>query len=448
MDKLPLFSKKPARGRIQPALGSFQYFLREEGLGGVLLLLATALALLWANSALSPHYETLWQTRFSFGAGEFTLSKPLILWINDGLMAVFFFVVGLEIKREIQVGELSRPRQALFPIVAALGGMLVPALIYLAFNQGGAAAQGWGIPMATDIAFALGVMSLMGKRAPVSLKIFLTAVAIVDDIGAVLVIALFYSGTLNTSALLAAGAIFLLLLLLNRLAVRSPLPYAFLGIFLWLAVLQSGVHATVAGVLLAATIPSRQTINSRSFLRNSRNYLDSFEKAAEPGREVLPNKGQRAALHALENAAESVSSPLQRLEHALHPWVALAIMPVFALANAGVVLSGGGLSQLGSPSGLGIIFGLVLGKQTGITGFTWLAVRLGWVSRPTGLSWRHIYGASWLAGIGFTMSLFITALAFSSAEMVTTAKFAILAASLLSAAGGWIVLSLGKGKAK
>jgi NhaA family Na+:H+ antiporter len=295
--------------------------------------------------------------------------------------------------------------------------------------------------MATDIAFAIGILSLMGKRAPLKLKIFLTAVAIVDDIGAVLVIAIFYSGSLETSALLMAGLVFLLLLLLNRIQVRSPLPYAFLGVFLWLAILQSGVHATVAGVLLAATIPSKQRIDGKSFLESSRTFLTSFEKAGEAEIEILPNKEQRAALHALEVAAESVSSPLQRLEHALHPWVALAIMPIFALANAGVALSGGGAGNLLQPESLGIILGLVLGKQIGITGFTWLGVRIGWISKPRGISWRQIYGASWLAGIGFTMSLFIASLAFSDEGLIATAKIAILAASLISAIGGWLVLS-------
>lgn len=439
--------RQARRSRIRPALGSFQYFLREVNLSSVLLLLATAVALLWANSSLGGSYSGLWQTPVSLSIGTFQLAKPLILWINDGLMAIFFFVVGLEIKREILVGELSRPRQALFPIAAALGGMLVPALIYVVFNYGGDASQGWAIPMATDIAFALGILALMGKRAPLSLKIFLTAVAIVDDIGAVLVIALFYSGKMNMTALLLAGVVFLLLLALNRLRARSPLPYAFLGIFLWLAILTSGVHATVAGVLLAATIPSSQRIDSRDFLRNSRSYLDNFEKASAPGSDVLPNKEQRAALHALENAAESVSSPLQRLEHALHPWVALAIMPVFALANAGVQLSTSGLDSLTSSAGLGIVLGLVLGKQIGITGVTWLFARMGWVKKPAGLSWRHIYGVSWLAGIGFTMSLFVTSLAFSDPGQVVIAKVAILAASVISAVGGWIVLSGGRSKA-
>ncbi len=438
--------RQAKRSRIRPALGSFQYFLREVSLGSVLLLLATISAIIWANSSFGGGYNALWQTPISVSVGAFQLAKPLILWINDGLMAIFFFVVGLEIKREIMVGELSRPRQALFPIAAALGGMLVPALIYVAFNQGGDASHGWGIPMATDIAFALGILSLMGKRVPTSLKIFLTAVAIVDDIGAVLVIALFYSGKMNLAALAAAGVIFLLLVALNRLTVRSPLPYAFLGVFLWLAVLQSGVHATVAGVLLAATIPTSQRIDSREFLRNARSYLDNFEKAGEPGRSILTNKDQRAAVHALENAAESVSSPLQRLEHAFHPWVALAIMPIFALANAGVQLSASGLDGLTSAASLGIMFGLVLGKQIGITGFTWLFARFGWVKKPAGLSWRQIYGASWLAGIGFTMSLFITSLAFSDPERVAMAKVAILAASLISAVGGWIVLSGGRSK--
>lgn len=434
------FAIGSARTRLRPALSSYQYFLREESLGGVLLLLVTALALVWANSAWAAQYTGIWQTKFTLGLGSFEISKPLLLWINDGLMAVFFFVVGLEIKREILVGELSRPRQALFPIAAALGGMLVPALFYLAFNAGGPADHGWGIPMATDIAFALGILALLGKRAPLGLKIFLTAVAIVDDIGAVLVIALFYSGSLQWSALLIAGLIFLLLLLISRLGIRSPLPYAFLGILLWLAVLQSGVHATVAGVLLAVTIPASQRIDSKSFVNNAGAYLEDFEKAGEPERAILANKQQRAALHALEKAAESVSTPLSRLEHALHPWVAFAIMPIFALANAGVALGGGELAALTSAEALGIISGLLIGKQVGIMAFTWAGTRLGWISKPAGLTWRQIYGASWLAGIGFTMSLFITSLAFEDPEIIAIAKISILVASLLAAVGGALIL--------
>lgn len=426
--------------RPGPLLSSLQQFIRDQGGSGLVLLLATALALLWANSPWGASYDALWHIPVSFSIGNWTLSESLHYWINDGLMVVFFFVVGLEIKREFLVGELARPRQAMFPIVAALGGMLVPALIYTVFNLQSDAGHGWAIPVATDIAFALGVLSLLGRRVPFALKLFLTAVAIVDDIGAVLVIAIFYSNELNWLALGAAAVVLLALMLLNRLTVRNPLPYALLGILLWLAFLGSGVHATLAGILLAATIPTNPRIDGASFLRRSTSYLEKFEKAGEHGPSILTNREQRSAVRELEQVAESVTSPLQRLEHALHPWVAFAIMPIFALANAGVRLQGDIGAALTSSIGLGVILGLVLGKQIGITLFAWLFTRTGLASKPRGLSWRHIYGAAWLGGIGFTMALFITNLAFNEAELIETAKLAILSASLISALGAIAVL--------
>lgn len=426
--------------RIPRLLTNLQEFLREEGGGGILLLAATAVALIWANSGFAHEYEIVWETPFTIGLGPWALSYPLHTWINDGLMVVFFFVVGLEIKREILVGELSKPRQALFPVAAALGGMLVPALLYSLFNLGGPGQAGWAIPMATDIAFALGVLSLLGKRAPFGLKVFLTAVAIADDLGAVLVIAIFYSHEIYWGSLLLGGLVLVVLFILNRLSVRSPLPYGLLGILLWLAFLQSGVHATIAGVLLALTIPANPHIDGHSFLKRSKAYLQVFEGAATSETNMLPNGEQRAAVRELEQAAESVSSPLQRLEHTLHPWVAYAIMPIFALANAGVHLSSGSAEAAFNPVSLGIVAGLVLGKQVGITLFAWLFTRLGLATRPRGLRWRHIYGAAWLGGIGFTMSLFITSLAFSDPDLVTAAKIGILSASVISALGATLVL--------
>jgi NhaA family Na+:H+ antiporter len=429
--------------RNGPLLSSLQQFIRDQGGSGVILLTATLAAILWANSPWGESYHHLWGTSISVGIGDWQLTESLHYWINDGLMAIFFFVVGLEIKREFLVGELSRPRQALFPAVAALGGMLVPAAIYLGFNLGSNAQHGWAIPMATDIAFALGILSLLGKNAPFALKVFLTAVAIVDDIGAVLVIAIFYSGELNWLALAAAAVVLAALFVMNRLSVRSPLPYSVLGFLLWLAFLQSGVHATIAGVLLAAMIPTNPRIDGQSFLRRSHGYLEKFEKAGEHGASILTNRDQRSAVRELERAAESVTSPLQRLEHALHPWVAYAIMPVFALANAGVVLHGDLVSSLGTQVGLGVLLGLVLGKQIGITLFAWVFTRLRIAEKPRSLSWLHIYGAAWLGGIGFTMALFITGLAFEDVLRVDMAKLAILSASALSAIGGAIVLWLG-----
>jgi NhaA family Na+:H+ antiporter len=432
-------AKKPIR--LRPVLTGFALFVRQEAFGGVLLLAAVAAALWWANSSAAAGYEQLWQTPLAIALGPWQLSMPIHDWINDGLMAVFFFVVGLEIKRELLVGELSRPRQALFPVAAAVGGMLAPALIYLAFNAGGAGQPGWGIPVATDIAFALGVLALLGKRVPVSLKIFLTAVAIVDDIGAVLVIAVFYSHGLAWGALLFSAAVLLLLVLLNRAEVDNPIPYALVGIALWLGLLHSGIHATVAGVLLAACIPTFQRIDGRKFVERARGYLAAFEKADNGG--ILGNREQQQALEALETATDHVASPLQQLEHGLHPWVTYLVMPVFAFANAGVSLGGGLGGLIAHPVSLGVMLGLVLGKQAGILLAPLALARLGWVQKPRGLTWRQIYGAAWLGGIGFTMSLFVTHLAFGESELAHMAKLGVLGASVLAALGGSVVLLAG-----
>jgi NhaA family Na+:H+ antiporter len=361
-------------------------------------------ALFWANSPWSDSYQSIWQTNLAINLGGFSIDKPLLLWINDGLMAIFFFVVGLEIKRELLVGELSSLRQAVFPLAAAVGGMIAPAAIYIALNVGQVGESGWGIPMATDIAFALGILALLGKRAPLALKIFLTAVAIVDDIGAVLVIALFYTDKIVWASLAVAAVVLVLLFIINRRCVRRPLPYAILGVILWLAFLKSGVHATVAGVLLAMTIPASTVIDRKGYLDRTRIYLEKFEEEGIRNGETFTTKKQRALLQAIENGTHLVEAPLQRLEHALHPWVAFAIMPVFALANAGVILPPDLLDTLTNPITLGIIGGLVLGKQVGIIFMAWLVTRLGISQKIKGVSWRQIYGASMLAGIGFTMS--------------------------------------------
>jgi Na+:H+ antiporter, NhaA family len=425
---------------IEQLLLPFQNFVKAEASSGILLILCTVIALVWANSPWAGIYTGLWQNKLTVGLGSFTLSKSLLLWINDGLMTVFFFVVGLEIKREILVGELASTRQAMLPITAALGGMIFPALLFVGFNAGQPSAPGWGIPMATDIAFALGILSLLGKRVPLSLKVFLTAVAIVDDIGAVLVIAVFYTAEIAWLNLVIGTGFLAVLIIANRVGVRQPLIYALLGIGLWLAFLKSGVHTTVAGVLLAMTIPSRTRINANEFLVRGRFFLDEFERSGAAGKSILTNKEQRAAVQALETACQQVEAPLQRLEHTLHPWVAYAIMPLFALANAGVSLGGNLAGALAEPAALGIIAGLVVGKQVGITLAVWLLAKSRIGARPTGVTWRHIYGASWLAGIGFTMSLFIASLAFGDTPLLATAKVGILAASLIAAVIGWLIL--------
>ena len=427
--------------RIEQIILPFQEFVKTESFSGVLLITFMLIALVWANSPWSANYEALWQTPLSVTVGSFKIDKPLLLWINDGMMAVFFFVVGLEIKRELLVGELSSLRQALFPIAAAIGGMAVPASLFLLVNANGAGASGWGIPMATDIAFALGILALLGKRAPLPLKIFLTAVAIVDDIGAVLVIALFYTEKIVWASLALGGLIFVVLIIMSRLGVRKPLPYALLGILLWVAFLKSGVHATIAGVLLAMTIPASTIVDRRGFVKRVREYLNQFEQEGVGDGAIFTTKKQRALLQGIEDCTNGVEAPLQQMEHALHPWVAFFIMPVFALANAGVDLRTDILAALLNPVTMGIMIGLVLGKQIGITFMAWLVTRLGLSTKISGVTWKQIWGVSMLAGIGFTMSLFISNLAFSDPIMLTNAKVGILAASLVSAVLGWMVLS-------
>ncbi len=419
----------------------FQEFAARETSGGILLLLCTVVALVWANSPWAHHYAALWHTPFSVGLGSFELKRELHFWVNDALMAVFFFVVGLEIKRELLAGELASPRQAALPILAALGGVVVPALLYSALNAGGGGAAGWGIPMATDIAFAIGVMALLGSRIPLGLKVFLTALAIVDDIAAVLVIAVFYTAEFSWVAVGLAGLCLLLAVAANRLGVRHPLPYALIGAVLWVTVLQSGVHATIAGVLLAFTIPSRAVIDQMQFLRHGRALLDHFQRAAETEPfNILNDVEQQTAIEALEDTCEKMQPPLHRLEHALHPWVTFVIMPLFALANAGVSLSGDLGRIVGQPITLGVILGLVLGKPIGVTLASWLAVKTGAAALPENVSWRQIHGAGWLAGIGFTMSLFMAGLAFSDDAQLTSAKLGILIASLVAGSIGSVIL--------
>jgi len=424
-----------------PFVRPFQEFAGREASGGILLLACTLVALVWANSPWAHLYTALWHTPFTVGLGSFSLSNELHFWVNDALMAVFFFVVGLEIKRELLAGELASARHAALPILAALGGVVVPALLYAFLNANGSGAQGWGIPMATDIAFAIGVMALLGDRVPLGRKVFLTALAIVDDVAAVLVIAVFYTANLAWGALGVAAFCLLLALAANRLGVRHPLPYALIGAALWMAVLQSGIHATVAGVLLAFAIPSRTAIDQHEFLAHCRAVLNHFEKAAETEPfDVLSDIEQQTAVEALETACERVQPPLQRLEYALHPWVTFLIMPLFALANAGVSLSSYPGKIMAQPITLGIVLGLVFGKPIGVTLASWFAVRLGLASLPENVSWRHIQGAGWLAGIGLTMSLFMTGLAFTDDAQLTAAKLGILIASFCAGITGSVIL--------
>ena len=379
--------------------GPFQEFFRTEAAAGALLVICACAALVVANSAWADAYHRLWATPMAIAGGGHTLSLTLHQWINDGLMAVFFLLVGLEIKREVLAGELASPRQAALPIAGAIGGMIVPAFIYFVTNGGGIEARGWAIPMATDIAFALGVLALVAPRAPSGLKIFLAALAIVDDMGAVLVIALFYTGDIAWGALGMAGIILLSLIALNLLGVRRLTPYLVLGLGLWFFVHESGVHATIAGVLLAFAIPTRTRINAAEFSVKARRLLDHFDRTETGDLLVLTSKGQQEAIIGLERASEAVTAPLLRLEHALHGFSAFVVMPLFAFSNAGVGLSG---SSGGSVT-LAVILGLAVGKPLGITGAALAAVRLRLAALPEGVSWTALHGCAWLGGIGFTM---------------------------------------------
>lgn len=420
-------------------LRPFQQFVRTGAFSGVLLLLSAALAMAWANSPWHASYFGAWDERLVASLAGRSLDLSLRSWLNDGLMAAFFLLVGLEIKREILVGELATVRQAALPIAAALGGMLLPALLYIAMNPGGPGAAGWGIPMATDIAFALGILMLLGSRIPLGLKVFLTALAIVDDMGAVVVIAVFYSGALHVVPLVLSVSCVLVLIGLNAGRVRRLLPYVVVGLVLWLALHDAGIHPTIAGVILALSIPSRTRINAEEFSARARTLLSEFEHAETGDLLVLTSTGQQEAVHALERAAEHVQAPLLRLEHGLQPVVQYAIMPLFAFANAGVRL-GGTEGSLFTSVTAGILLGLIVGKPAGIMLFSWLAVRLNLATLPPGTSWRFIHGAAWLGGIGFTMSLFIAAQAFEGTALLVPAKAGILLGSTTAGVLGAIVL--------
>lgn len=418
----------PAGLILQPLHG----FAKNESSGGIVLLVCAVLALALVNSPLSVPFLALWDTNLSLQIGGTGVSKTLRFWINDGLMAMFFFVVGLEIKREILVGELSSPRQVALPLVAAIGGMAVPAALYLAFNPNAPEAAGWGVPMATDIAFALGVLSLFGARVPVALKIFLTALAIFDDIGAVLVIAFFYTDHMALSAIAASGVLLGLAAAANWLGVRSVLAYGTLGVALWIAMLNSGFHASIAGVLLALAIPARSHLQSNTFVSQSQSIIDEFSRVTDPDEAALCNDRQQSLLLCLERASERAGTPLQRLEHVLHPWTAFLVMPIFALANAGVVVDASFAAAAAHPVTLGIVVGLVLGKPLGVIGFAWLAVKLGLADLPEKVGWLELSATGCLAGIGFTMALFIGGLAFNGNALLDAAKIGILAGSLIS----------------
>ena len=413
-------------------------FLHNEAIGGILLMICAVVALMCANIPQLGFLHELWDTNVGINIGSFSLEMSLELWINDFLMAIFFFVVGLEIKREMMVGELSSLKQASLPILAAVGGMVVPAIIYSVFNWSNPeSASGWGIPMATDIAFALGVLSLLGKRVPLGLKVFLTALAIVDDLGAIIVLAIFYpTHALHFDMLVYAAVIVLLLFTFNRNRVNNPLMYVIPGIFLWYFIFQSGIHATIAGVILALTIPSKTVINEVRFSVSIKYWLEKFKHVSNSEVEVLANPEQQHILHQMEKNVRNMSPLMHKFEAGLHPLVTFFIMPVFALANAGVAISGD-LFTFPIPSvATGIFFGLLCGKPLGIFLFSLAAVKMRIAELPQGTNWKQIFALGIIAGIGFTMSIFIDGLAFSNENLINIGKAAILGTSLVAALAG------------
>jgi NhaA family Na+:H+ antiporter len=426
----------------------FEEFIHRQTTSGLLLMCTAVLALVLANSTLADSYLHLLHTNFGVTFGDWTIEKSLQHWVNDGLMALFFFVVGLELKREFLVGELADPRAAALPIIAAIGGMTVPALIYFAINPSGDAARGWGIPMATDIAFAIGAIALLASRVPRALVTFLVALAIVDDLGAVIVIAVFYTDDIVTGPLLAAAVVFGLLMALNLSGVRKTLPYFLLAVLLWYALLQSGVHATLAGVLGAFATPARPKYDPARFSSCVRSLMTQFDSALQSGRNIMTNDGLRAIVQTLENGVHQVEAPLQRLEHAWHMPVAYLVIPIFALCNAGIPVSLDGMTDtLLHPVTLGVSVGLVLGKVIGIAGCSWLALQLGIGQLPAGTRFTQIIGVSLLSGIGFTMSIFVAELGFAhQPELLLMAKTGILAASLLAGVSGFLWLYLAGSK--
>ena len=417
-------------------------FLHNEAIGGILLMICAVVALMCANIPQLGFLHELWDTNVGINIGSFSLEMSLELWINDFLMAIFFFVVGLEIKREMMVGELSSLKQASLPILAAVGGMVVPAIIYSVFNWSDPeSASGWGIPMATDIAFALGVLSLLGKRVPLGLKVFLTALAIVDDLGAIIVLAVFYpTHALHFDMLVYAAVIVLLLLTFNRNRVNNPIMYVIPGLFLWYFIFQSGIHATIAGVILALTIPSKTVINEVRFSVSIKYWLEKFKQVSNSEVEVLANPEQQHILHQMERNVKNMSPLMHKFEAGLHPLVTFFIMPVFALANAGVAISGD-LFTLPVPSvATGIFFGLLCGKPLGIFLFSLAAVKMRIAELPQGTNWKQIFALGIIAGIGFTMSIFIDGLAFSNENLINIGKAAILGTSLVAALAGCLAV--------
>ncbi len=418
---------------------TLEKFINKEALSGILLFLATVAAVIVANSSLGQAYYDLWHLPLGINIGENSISMTLTYWIDDALMALFFLMVGLEIKREMLVGELSSVSKALFPIVAALGGMIIPALIYVGLNTNNP--LGFGIPMATDIAFALGILMLLGKRVNPALKLFLVALAVVDDLGAVLVVATVYTSEIHTEYFLHAGVIYALIWALNIKGVTKLLPYLILGIALWIYIHSIGIHATIAGVLLAFAIPIKSKIDEHNFISESKKDIDNFEKHID----TIPILNHHQ-IDSLENIAynyDKVQNPLIRLEHNLHGLSAFFIMPLFAFSNAGVLIDFSGINT-NLMIVLGVVLGLIIGKPIGIFGFTYLATKLKIIKKPENISWYEILAVGFLGGIGFTMSIFITHLAFLDESIISAVKLGVFAASFIAAIIGVLLIVLKK----
>lgn len=427
-------------GKLALALSPLDSYVRTTVSGIGLLLLGTILAIICANSPLADLYHAFWETKFTIGTERFGISESLRHWVNDGLMALFFFIVGLEIKREVLVGEMRSPRLAALPISAAVGGVVVPALLFLLINRGEAGAGGWGVPIATDTAFSLGVMTLFATRVRPLLLVFLTAFAIVDDILAVFVIAIFYTDQISWTWIGVTVVLIGLLAAANAAGFHRWPVYAFLGLAVWVAVFESGVHATFAGVLVAMTVPARSWINPSEFLVRAKKSIEDFEAACFLAPNILTNEPQQRATQELERLCEDVETPMTHLQHRLNPWVAYGILPIFAFANAGIPLVEGLGEALTSHVAWGVIVGLVIGKPIGILLFSWLAVRVGLAIRPPSITWHNIAAVGMLGGIGFTISLFVAELAFPAGPTADAARVGILFGSLFAGIAGYFAL--------
>ena len=432
-----------------PIKSMFNVWIKDATISGILLVICAIVAFIWSNIA-HISYEQFWENHFEIGIAGFSLNGTIHFWINDFLMAIFFFLIGLEIKRNILEGELKNWRNASLPVYAALGGMIVPAILFYILNKDSNAANGWGIPMATDIAFSMAVLALLRTRAPISLKLFLSVFAIVDDIGAVIVIAIFYTDTINLTQIIVSGLLLASMITASiKLHIKSAWFFGTMAALVWLSVLTSGIHTSIAGVLIAMTIPLNMRVNKAAFATNVQNILNSFKKESlndKTSESDILSDEQNEHLKQLKTAASNITSPLIQLEHNLLPIVSFIIIPLFAISNAGVYLGHNLSENIFNNVSIGIILGLVLGKQIGIFGCVWIAVRLGLASLPPSIRWIHIYGVSWLGGIGFTMSLFIISLALTDEQSIVQAKIGVVIGSIIAGIGGYLILRLASPK--